>query len=434
MSGPLLQLKGVSVRYGARQALQSVSCEFRAGELVALAGPNGSGKSTLFRAAVGLVPLAEGSLAFEGRDAAALSILGRARTAAWMPQEELEGDDITVEEYVRYGRNPYLGGVLPHPDPDPGTVSRALEDTGAREFRWRAVRTLSGGERQKVRLARVLAQETPLLLLDEPTSHLDIGHQLEVLQRVREIARRSGRCVVVALHDLNLAARFSDRIVVLSRGHLVSDGSPQQVLSPTLLQQVWGIDAELRRDARSRIPYLLPRLPTDLASGRPAQALRIHVVAGGGSGLELLGRLIDRGYDLTVGALPLFDSDSELAGELHIPCLEEVPFAPLSQGTLQELRKMLGACEVVIVAAFPVGPTNLANLQEVSDLGDRKRVLLLRQPAGRAWDFTGGTATALRERILAQGGREVADPAELLVALRDLGSATRGDRGPEGPA
>lgn len=417
MSGALLTVSSLSVRYGAREALRGVSLQVRPGELVALVGPNGSGKSTLFRTVVGLEKASEGELRLGAQSVASLTLAQRARAVSWMPQEEPEGDDILVEEYVRFGRDPYLGGILAFPDPDPGAVGRAMQATATEEFSHRRVRALSGGERQRVRLARIFAQEAPLLLLDEPISHLDMGHQLDVLARIHQLSQSPGRGAVVAMHDLNLAARFADRLVVLSRGHLVAEGSPETVLSAELLARVWGVQAELRRDPRDHVPYLIPKLlEPERTSSAPA-GRRVHVVAGGGSGGELLPRLVDAGYRVTAGALPLFDSDSELAEELRIPCVLELPFAPLSESTRGRLREFLSASELVVVAAFPVGPSNLGNLEELAVLAKERRILLLSQAPSRSWDFTGGRATELRRQILSQGGVEVASLEGLLERL-----------------
>lgn len=428
-----LSISSLTVRFGERTALRSVSLRLEEGQLVALAGPNGSGKSTLLRTLVGIQVAQEGAISLGGQDLRAMELGERSRQVSWMPQDEPEGDELRVEEYVRYGRSPHLGGLLPRADPDPGAVGRALRATGTAPFASRRFRSLSGGERQRVRLARILAQESPLVLLDEPTAHLDIGYQLEVLGQVRQVARRPGRLVVVALHDLNLAARFADRIVVLSHGHLAAEGTAEEVLSPALLQQVWGVQAELRMDVRDHVPYLIPRLPEPALTSRPVVGRRVHVVAGGGSGREVLRLLYDAGYDLTAGALPLFDSDSVLAEELGVPSVLEIPFAPLSEETGAKTLSLLRRADVVVVAAFPVGPSNVGNLEAVAALDGSKPVFLLRQTSGLSWDFTGGFATRLRARVLSQGGTEVLGAAQL---LEKLGSTAPGDHGrgePIGP-
>jgi iron complex transport system ATP-binding protein len=420
VSAPALALDRVSVAYGDRLALHEVSFSARAGELVALAGPNGSGKSTLLRAAVGLEVPRAGSVGLGGEPVGRLSLRDRALRAGWMPQEEPAGDNLRVGDYVRYGRFPHVPRFSVESEADAAAVERGLELAGATELRERSVWELSGGERQRVRLARVFAQRTPLLLLDEPTAHLDVGHQLDVLERVRATAHDARVSVVIALHDLNLAARFADRIVVLNRGRVVADGCPREVLSPRLLLTVWGIASELRIDEASQLPYLIPQAPSvppTPVAREPSPGVRVHVMAGGGSGEALLRRLVDAGYAVSAGALPLFDSDTAVTEELRIPSALEVPFAPVSKATRAQVRGFLAECEAVVVAPFPVGPTNLANLEELRSFARTSAVVLMGQPPGPAWDFTGGSATAIRAELLGRGAAEVATVGEVLTLL-----------------
>jgi iron complex transport system ATP-binding protein len=419
MSAAGLTVRTLSVRYGERTALAEVSMQVGPGEVVALAGPNGSGKSSLLRAAVGLESAAAGAVELGDRPVRELSLRDRARRVAWMPQEEPPGDNLSVVEFVRYGRYPYQAPFVAESGADRAAVERALRLAGAEELRRRPVWNLSGGERQRARLARVLAQGAPILLLDEPTAHLDIGHQLDVLERIRSVARSERTAVVLALHDLNLAARFADRVVVLAHGRVAADGPPAQVLSSRLLLEVWGIDSELRYDRASRLPYLIPRPAPSPPTGEPATALpRVHVMAGGGSGGELVHRLVDAGYAVSVGALPLFDSDTAVAEELRLPCALEVPFAPISDATRVQLRALLSESAAVVVAPFPVGPANLANLEELRSVVPPESVHWMAQPVGRPWDYTGGTAESIRAELIARGSGEVADVEQLLERLR----------------
>jgi iron complex transport system ATP-binding protein len=432
MSGdgaPPLVVASVSVRYRDTLAVRSVSLTVPPGEVLALAGPNGSGKSTLLRAIVGLEPLAGGSVHLAGRPLSDLSLRERARSVAWMPQEESPGDNVPLLDYVRYGRFPYVPPLARERPPDERAVAAALVDADVSEFAARGVLELSGGERQRARLARVLAQETPVLLLDEATAHLDVSHQLDLLDRIRKIARRDGRAVVVALHDLNLAARFADRVAVLSHGQLVAEGVPSAILSPELLARVWGVVAEVRRDSATGLPYLIPRLPLGPGPSavRPPRRPRVHVVAGGGAGVPFLRRLVDEGFEVTAGALPLFDSDTEAAEQLGIPVAVEVPFAPLGPEARERNRVLLAAAEAIVVAPFPVGPSNLANLEDLGEFVPRTPTFLVDPAPGTSLEFAGGRATEARERLAGAGAVRVSGVEALLEAL-----STR--FGPTGPA
>ena len=417
---PRLEVDRLTVALGGRSVLHGVTFAARAGELLALTGPNGSGKTTLLRAALGLVVPEAGDVRLEGRSTRELSVRERARRVAWMPQEEPPGDNVPLLDYVLYGRHPHLAPFAGETATDRGVAEAALRDAGLWERRASGIREVSGGERQRVLLARAFAQSTPVLFLDEPTAHLDIGHQLEVLERVRRRCRDDGLCAVAALHDLNLAARFADRLVVLSRGRLVAEGRPDAILSEALLREVWGVVADLRRDPRSGLPYLLPRLPEMPAASGSTGTRTVHVVGGGGAAAEVMRALAEDGYRLTAGALPLFDTDLDVAEQLGIPTATEVPFAPLGDRARDEHRRLLDRAGAIVVAPFAVGPSNLANLEDLLGRPGRTPVFLLETSFLASRDFAGGRAVELRDRLVAEGARPVPDLAALRAALAAL--------------
>lgn len=243
MTAPLLAAEGVAVERGRRRIVDGVNLEVCAGETVALVGPNGSGKSTLLTALAGSLPLAAGRASLLGDDLHALSDLHRARRRAVLPQEHVVGFGFTCREVVRMGRFPW--SRTPHMADDDAAVAEAMDRCGVADFARRGFRELSGGERARVALARVLAQRVPLLLLDEPTAALDMRFAELVMRVVRERAA-AGDGALVVLHDLNLAAAYADRIVVLSGGGVVADAPPAEALDPELLTRVYGLP--LRRD------------------------------------------------------------------------------------------------------------------------------------------------------------------------------------------
>ena len=417
-SQPALAVRGVSVRLGSTLVLRDVSLSVAPGELLALAGPNGSGKTTLIRTILGLLPREAGEVWVSGSSSDALTITERAQRVAWMPQEELPGDNVSLLDYVLYGLHPHIPPFGGEGDAERQMARAALDEVGLGD-RWEdGAWEVSGGERQRLRLARVLAQSTPAILLDEPTAHLDMAHQLDVLERVRRLCHSQGRAAIAALHDLNLAARFADRIAVLQHGRLVAEGSARTVLSPALLQEVWGVVADLREDPRTGVPYLIPRLPPEaprLPPGVPG--LRVHVVAGGGSASPILRRLWERGFSVTCGIVALFDTDHTTAEEFGIPVATEVPFAPLSQESRDQERRLLAEADRIVVASFPIGPGNLANLEDLLPFAGRVPIFLM---GGSNWttrDFTGGAAAKLRDQLLAAGARPIDGPAELVRAL-----------------
>jgi len=243
MSGPaLLRATHVSATLGGRRILDGVDLAVTAGEFIGVVGPNGAGKTTLLRAIAGLVPAAGKIVLGEG-PLAGLPLAERAKRLSYLPQGHLFHWPLPVADIVALGRLP-RGAGADLSVADRAAVERAMQATGVTEFAHRAVTTLSGGERARVALARVLATEAPLVLADEPTASLDPRYQLLVLDILKRHAAGGG-AVVAVLHDLGLAGRYADRVVVIDQGRLVVDGHPADVLTRDLLADRFGVAAEI---------------------------------------------------------------------------------------------------------------------------------------------------------------------------------------------
>jgi len=227
---PALACAALGFAYGARQVLDAVSLTVAPGEIVGLLGPNGAGKSTLVRVVSGVLGGYTGRVHLGGSELAALSRREVARRVAVVPQEPRFDFPFTVLEIVLMGRHPHLSGLAFEAAEDLALARAALERAGALELAERPIERLSAGERQRVVFARALAQAAPLLLLDEPVSFLDLRYQVELFDRVRDLAAE-GRAVLAVLHDLNLAAEYCDRVVLLKRGRVIAQGSTAEALS-----------------------------------------------------------------------------------------------------------------------------------------------------------------------------------------------------------
>ncbi len=238
-AGPALTAVGVGVTLGGRRVLDGVDLVVDGGEWVGLIGPNGAGKSTLLRVLAGLCAHDGEVCLADGRSPGAIDV-------AVVPQRPLLPEGMTVAEYVLLGRSPHIGTFGAESARDRQVVVEVLERLGLTGFARREVLALSGGEAQRVVLARALAQGAPVLLLDEPTSALDLGHQRGVLELVDEARRRDGLGVLAAMHDLTTAARVADRLVLLHDGRVVADGRPSDVLSPALLSATYGAPLSVR--------------------------------------------------------------------------------------------------------------------------------------------------------------------------------------------
>jgi iron complex transport system ATP-binding protein len=236
----LLRAKDITVRLGEVIAAKEANVTLRAGELVALVGPNGAGKTTLIRALAGLLP-AEGKIMLGERRLDAMSHRERARAIAYLPQGHMFHWPMQVAAVVALGRHPHMDPFSSPSPQDLAAVNHAMARTAIEVFASRRVTTLSGGERARVALARALATEAPVLLADEPTASLDPRHQLVVMELLRGVAHDGG-AVLAILHDLTLAARFADRVLVMDRGRIVAEGVPSEALSPQRVAQIFGVE------------------------------------------------------------------------------------------------------------------------------------------------------------------------------------------------
>jgi iron complex transport system ATP-binding protein len=254
----------VSYSSGARNAVDGVSFVAASGKLTALAGPNGSGKSSIVRALLGRADVARGSVAVAGTDVRSLSLSELARRVAVVPQREETAFPTRVREYVALGRYPHLGLWRAATSADDAAVNDALEQAGVSPLAGRDTDALSGGEWQRVRIARALAQKTPALVLDEPTTFLDVAHEMAIFELLSSLAR-SGLAVLLVSHQLNLVARFADTIVLLDEGRIATSGTPKDVMQADRLESIYGWPVVITHDPAVGAPALVPlRRPLSL--------------------------------------------------------------------------------------------------------------------------------------------------------------------------
>lgn len=256
----MLKVENLRVAYGERMVLTDIQFEVPSGTILGVIGPNGAGKTTLIRSISGVLPLASGRVLVGGSDLAALPANERARRVAVVPQARNLPPAFTGWELVLLGRTPHLNWLGQSSKRDEERVHQALERADALCLAGRRIGELSGGEQQRLLLARALAQEAPLLLLDEPTTHLDLQHQIGMLDQVRGLARRENLAVVVALHDLNLVAHYADQVALLVDGRLQALGAPEAVLKPEVLAPVYRLPLQLIHNTASGHPVILPAI------------------------------------------------------------------------------------------------------------------------------------------------------------------------------
>jgi iron complex transport system ATP-binding protein len=265
----VLALESVTAGYGGRPVLDGVSLAVAPGEVLALIGPNGAGKSTLIRAASGLMAPARGRVTVDGEDVHRLRPQVRARKVAVVPQAARLPEAFTVLDTVLMGRTAYLGWVGRETEADREAASAAMRRTSILDLAERRIGDLSGGEQQLVLVARALAQSAPVLLMDEPTAHLDLGHQARILGLVQELARGGELTVLIALHDLNLAAQYAGRAALLAGGRLRAVGTPADVLTEANVSGAYGVPVKVLVHPASGTPLIVPAPPGRTQAPRP---------------------------------------------------------------------------------------------------------------------------------------------------------------------
>jgi iron complex transport system ATP-binding protein len=438
----VLQVQEVTFGYGSRPLFYHVSLQVRRGEMIGLLGPNGSGKTTLLRLMSGFLQPQQGHIVLEGRD---LSRWGRKKVAqriAVVPQALHVPFAFTVEHMVSLGRTPFVTAFFGSPThQDQVIVQDAIEAAGIGPLANRIFNELSGGEQQRVVIAMALAQQPLLLLLDEPTSHLDIKYQIETLELIQKLNRERRVTVIAAIHDLNLAARYFPRLLLFQHG-VVADARPAEVLEPGLLRRVYGVNVQVGiLRGTTHLSVLPPASEMVEGAVEKSSQPHVHVMAGGGSGEVLMRALADAHIPFVAGALNIGDSDHTLALRLADDVITEPPYAPISPQALEQVRDSLEQAILLVLCPTPIGPGNLVLLREAVQAIQRGLPVLLlatpvissstRLPDGAdaditgdeqhaelaARDYTGGEGLKLLEMLLQSGAVVVQSVGEVLEML-----------------
>lgn len=407
----ILRAESVCFQYPGREVFRELNLELEEGEIVGLIGPNSSGKTTLLKILDGILKPDRGRVFLGEREVRRLSRSEIARTVAVVPQGMEVPFSFTVREIVLMGRAPYLGRFSWEKKKDLDIAREGMALTDVLELEQRFFFELSQGEKQRVLMARALAQEPKVILLDEPTSHLDLNHQVELNELIRQLNEDRNLTVLNISHDLNLAAEYSRRIVLLHRGTIFAAGPPAEVLTEENIRRVYETTVLVERNSLSGAPRVVPIGRSKGYQGRPRGT--VHVIGGAGSGLESARRLLLRGYRVSLGVLNVGDTDQKMGRTLGLTMALEEPFSPISEKAYRENQELIDRAEQIVVEKFLVGPGNLLNLQ-AAIAGQRrgKRVIVLEN--GPASDFTGGEAGDCYRKLKEGGAVFIPDHSRLL--------------------
>ena len=384
-----LSVQNLFFSYENRKVIKNVTFDIQKGDFVGILGPNGSGKSTLLYLLSGLLLPDAGSIFISGKNTKELSRKNWSREIAIVFQETNLNLDLECYDIIMMGRFPHWRRWQKENKHDLDAVQDALQITNTKQFASRPFRELSGGEKQRVMIARALAQEPHILLLDEPTSHLDILYQLDIMSILYQLQKK-GITIIGVFHDINLVSQFCNQVLFLKKGEVLHYDLVNKSLHTPQLEELFDVAFLEEIHPYSLRPFFMP---LGIVNKLIPLSTSVHLICGGGSGSIFMKEFLEAGFSVSVGIVNQFDSDQEMASKLGLPVIIEKPFSPISDETFQKALDIASKSDYVFLAPGYWGWGNLRNLDIAFSLLERgKRVLFLKESLDRKWDYTEGQA------------------------------------------
>lgn len=381
----LLEVESLTLDINGTRILHNLSLKADKGEFIGLIGPNGAGKTTFLKCING-IHRGIGKVKINGTNLEKMNARMVASMVAMLHQDTKVTFPFTVLDIVLSGRYHKLGRMRSEGPEDYEIARKAMEYTGTLSFEQRIISTLSGGERQRVLFAKVLAQETDLILLDEPSASLDIAHEEQLFQYASELGR-NGKTVIAAVHDLKTAVRFCTRLVLMKDGGILADGAPEAVVTRENLSEAYGVKALVYKN---RISGLLDfHIPGQTEDRR---GIRVHVIGGGGSASGVIRQLYESGFQVTAGVFAHGDSDLGSMDVFGIRALVCQPFSEIGDEALNDNINLIRGAQLTILCDMPFGQQNLKNLEAAAYANS---LVLIEDSRPEDRDFTGGKAIEL---------------------------------------
>jgi iron complex transport system ATP-binding protein len=410
-----LEVKGIDFYYETSKILEEINFSAENGELLGIIGPNGSGKTTLLKTMSNILKPKVGTILLDGSEIARLNEKEIAREMGVVPQNTSMDFDFTVLEFVLMGRNPYMGRLEMEKEEDIEIAMECMRSTNCAHLAERSIIELSGGEKQMATIARALAQEPKVLLLDEPTSHLDIKYQIEIMDLTKDLAIKYDKIIISVIHDLNLAARYCNRLILLEGGRIVSIGRVEDVLTDENIKRAFNADVSVKRHLMTNSYYVIPnrRIKED------SNGIVVHLICGGGSGAELMHLLLNHGYEVTAGVINLLDTDYEVAEHLKIPGAIEAPFSSITLRSHRDNLVLIERADIVVLCDVPFGFGNIRNM-EAALIAVKKKRLILIETKNEKKDFIGGKMKKFITELKNKGAIPVKSYEEVLLVVKSL--------------
>jgi iron complex transport system ATP-binding protein len=414
----ILNVDNIDCYYDSTRIIKDASFSIKTGDFVGILGPNGSGKSTLLKSISHTLKPHKGTIFLDKQDLYGLTAVDVAKRMAVVSQGTSIAFSFTALDVVLMGRSPHLSRFAMESAKDVEVAKRCMACTGTLHLSDRLITELSGGERQRVIISRALTQEPEVLLLDEPTTFLDVSNQLEIMDLLRNLCNQKRLVALGIFHDFNLAARYCDSIIMLKEGKIAAVGKSEEVLTRENIKTIFNIDTVVRKNPLTKSLYAIPiSTRHDLQN----KNLSVHIVCGAGTGSSLMKLLTDDGYNVTAGVLNLFDTDQETASFLKIPVATEAPLSPISEVAYNDNMRLVNKANIVVVTSAPFGLGNLRNL-DVADYALEKRIptFIIEESPIELRDFTQGKAKKKLIALKNKGAVMIKDEKSLMTAINDL--------------
>jgi iron complex transport system ATP-binding protein len=410
-----LNVDGVECRYGSIKVLEDVRLSVKGGDFVGILGPNGSGKTTLLKSISRTLKPYKGTILLNEADIYSLKSVDVAKQMAVVPQDTSIGFNFSALDIVLMGRNPHMKRFQMESEKDMTVARKVMNLTNVWHLAERPINELSGGEKQRVIIARALAQEPKILLLDEPLTHLDIMNQLEIMDLVKDLCVKEKLVVLAVFHDFNLAARYCKSAIMLKDSRIFAAGNLTEVLTSENIKSVFNVDAIVQKHLVTNSMFVVPLSPQKASSYKKCS---IHLICGAGTGTALMKILLDEGYSVTAGVLNVLDTDLETAQFLKIPVTTEAPFSPITEKAHKANLEMINEASLVVLTSVPFGFGNLQNLEAaIVAVEQGIPTFVIDEVPIEKRDFTKGKAKALLEELRSKCAEFVKDQNELLPIL-----------------
>ncbi len=387
-----LAADNVGVTIGDKVILRDISLTVKPGEFVGIIGPNGAGKSTLLRGLRGMGAVASGDVQIFGQPIRTMGDKQLARIIAYMQQEVNIGFGFTALEVVLAGRYSYLKWWQHEQSEDYEIAKKYMAFTGVEALAEKSVQQVSGGERQRILLAKVLAQETPLIFLDEPTASLDLVYQEEIFRYCQAVCEQ-GKTVLIIAHDIKLAAKFCSRLILLADGSVIADGEPKEVITAHNLGRAFGLHSAV---FINKVTGSLD-IHTYEAAGTLSSRPSVHVIGGGGTAGHIMRLLHESGYSISGGVFQQGDTDTDVAAAFKIPTVIGQPFSLIDYESIRNNWERVLEADITVLCNLYYGQQNLANLEAAFAA---KKLIVIEDTAIEERDFTDGKATQLYRNLV----------------------------------